>query len=287
MGKKTGIILEGGAMRGIFTAGVMDLFLDKGVEIPNVLAISAGAYAGMNYISGQRGRIIESVIRTLDKEKICGFDVLLKTGDYFNMDLLFDRIQREGAAPFDFEAFKASDKRFITSTINCLTGEPQYFEDFKDFDEFIHITRVANSLPMLARTGWVDGVPMLDGGMYDAIPIAKALEEKWDKIIVVFTREASYRKKNNSDIYNSWPVKLIYHKYKGLLKSIEERPKRYNDSIELLNKMEQEGKVFVIRPEGVTLTNGESDPEVLERYYHVGYDCAAARYDELMAYLND
>lgn len=286
MSQKVGIILEGGAMRGIFTAGVMDLLLDKGVDIPNVLAISAGAYAGMNYISGQRGRILDSVVRPLEKEKICGPDIFFKTGDYFNMELLFDRIPRKDS-PFDFEAFKASNKRFITSTINCNTGEPVYHEEFKDLDEFLHVTRVANSLPLLAKMGYIDGVPMMDGGMYDAIPISKALEEKWDKIIVVFTREASYRKSAKGDIYNSRMVKLIYHKYKGLLKSIEGRPERYNQSIELLNKMEAEGKAFVFRPEGIILSNNESDPKVLEQYYNVGYKCAEARYEELLKFLND
>lgn len=286
MSQRVGIILEGGAMRGIFTAGVMDLLLDKGVNIPNVLAISAGAYAGMNYVSGQRGRVLDAVVKPLGKEKICGPGIFFKTGDYFNMEMLFDRIPRV-ESPFDFDAFKASGKRFITSTINCNTGEPVYYENFKDLDEFLHITRVANSLPLLAKMGYIDGVPMMDGGMYDAIPISKALEEKWDKIIVVFTREASYRKKAGGDIYNSGLVKLLYHKYKGLLKSIEGRPARYNQSIELLNQMEAEGKAFVFRPEGIILTNNESDPKVLEKYYHVGYDIAARRYDELVKFLND
>lgn len=284
MNENTGIILEGGAMRGIFTAGIMDFFLEKNIQIPNVLAVSAGAYAGMNYVSGQKGRIVDSVIKPVENNKLLGPGVFMKTGDFFNMDLLFNKIPRV-LCPFDFEAFKASGKRFITSAIDCVTGEARYFEKFENLDEFLDICRVANSLPLLAKMGYIDGVPMMDGGMADAIPLSKALKEGWDKIIVVFTREASYRKSDHGDVYNSRMVKWIYRKFPGLLRAIDERPKRYNESIENLNEMERQGKAFIFRPEGITLQNNESDPDALMRYYEAGYSQAEARYDELMKYL--
>jgi len=286
MGKKVGIILEGGAMRSIFTAGVMDFFLEKKIDIPNIIAISAGAYAGMNYVSGQKGRVLESVVKPMKQNRILGLPVFLKTGEFFNMDLLFEKIPR-GECPFDFESFKKSDKRFITSTIDCNEGVPKYFDKFNDLDEFLHIIRVANSLPLLAKVGYIDGIPMMDGGMYDAIPLSKAKEENWDKTIVVFTREKEYRKGPNGDIYNSKMVNFLYHKYKGLLEAIKERPQRYNSSIEELEALEKEGKAFVIRPEGVKLTNNESDPEKLTEYYNVGYKTAETRYEELIEFLKD
>ena len=286
MGKKVGIILEGGAMRSIFTAGVIDFFLEKNIDIKNIIAISAGAYAGMNYVSGQKGRVLDSVVKPMGSNRVLGLPVFLKTGEFFNMELLFDKIPKHDS-PFDFEAFKNSGKRFITSTIDCNTGVPKYFDEFKDLDEFLHVIRVANSLPLLAKVGYIDGVPMMDGGMYDAIPLSKAKEEGWDKIIVVFTREKSYRKSADNDIYNSKMVKVLYHKYKGLLQSIDGRPKRYNDSIEELEQMEKEGKAFVIRPEGVKLVNNESDPEKLTAFYNVGYETAKARYAELLSFLKD
>jgi len=285
MDKDTGIILEGGAMRSIFTAGVMDFFLDKNIDIPNVLAVSAGAYAGMNYASGQKGRIIDSVVEPMAHQKMLGPGVFMKTGEFFNMDALFDRIPRVDC-PFDFEAFKASGKRFITSAINCMTGDLCYFEKFDNLDDFLHIIRVANSLPLLANMGYIDGVPMMDGGMADAIPIRRAIEEGWKKIIVVFTREASYRKSEHGDIYNSRMVKWMYRKFPGLLKAIDKRPATYNSSIELLNDMEKRGEAFVIRPTKVKLTNNESNSDTLKEYYRSGYEDAAARYDELMEYLN-
>lgn len=285
MKKKTGIILEGGAMRSIFTAGILDYYLDKKIEIDNVLAVSAGAYAGMNYVSGQRGRILDAIVKPMGDGEIFSVKHFFKTGDFFDMDLLFDRIPKIDA-PFDFEAFINSGKRFITSTINCNTGEAKYFDKFESLDEFLSILRVANSLPLLAKVGKLNGEPMMDGGMADAIPIVKALEEGWEKIIVVVTREASYRK-DGSDIYNSWIVKVLYQKYKGLIKAINGRPEKYNHSIDLIEELQKEGKVFLYRPEKIKLTNSEKDPEVLRHYYQVGYDQAASRHEELMKFLED
>lgn len=282
---KVGILLEGGAMRSIFTAGILDYYLEHNIDIPNVMAISAGAYAGMNYVSGQKGRIIDAVVEPMRTQKMLGPSVFFKTGEFFNMDLLFNKISK-GDCPFDFEAFKNSGKRFITSTIDCNTGESVYFDKFDSLDEFLNIVRVANSLPLLSKVGYLNGTPMMDGGMADAIPIARALKEGWDKLIVVVTRDINYRKSAKGDIYNSKFVKLFYHKYKGLLKAIDVRPGRYNESVDIVNRLADEGRVFLYRPpEGVKLTNNESNPDVLIKYYKVGYDCAAARHDELMEFL--
>ncbi len=280
-----GVVLEGGAMRGVFTAGILDFFLDNDVNIHNVLAVSAGAFVGMNYVSKQRGRIMESVVEPMAHERIMSLGNLIKHGEFWDMDKLFGTIPKE-RAPFDFESFKNSGKRFITSTVNCDTGELVYHDSFKDLDEFLHICRVANSLPLLAKIGYIDGAPMLDGGMADAIPIAKALEENWDKTIVIFTRERDYRKSPKGDIYNSGMVRFLYRKYKGLLKVIDERPSKYNDSIELINRLEDEGKIFVFRPEGIILKNNERDADALKEYHRKGYEIAARRFEELKTFLN-
>ena len=208
--ENAGIILEGGAMRSMFSAGVLDFLLDRGIDIPNVLAVSAGAYAGMNYVSGQKGRVLDAVIKPLEKEKCLGFGTFLKKGTFFDMDLFFDTIPKQ-LVPFDFGAFSQSAKRFITSTVNCLTGEAVYFEEFGDEDIFLKICKAANSLPFIARVTEIGGLPMLDGGMADAIPLGKALEEGWKKIVVVATRNADYRKKQR--YFYLAMLKLVYHKY--------------------------------------------------------------------------
>ena len=127
---------------------------------------------------------------------------------------------------------------------------------------------------------------MLDGGMADAIPIDKALEEKWDKTIVIFTRERDYRKSPKGDIYNSGLVRFLYRKYKGLLRVIDGRPAKYNESIELINRLEDEGKIFVYRPEGIILQNNEHDADVLREYHRKGYEIAERRFEELQKFLN-
>ncbi len=279
-----GVLLEGGAMRNVFTAGIMDLFLEKEIDVRNVLAVSGGAFVGMNYVSGQHGRIMDAVVNPMATERITSGFNLLTGGEYFNMDLLFDEIPKR-RCPFDYEAFVRSGRRFITTTIDCNTGEAKYYDTFKDMDDFLHILRVANSLPLLAKVGHIDGVPMMDGGMADAIPIDYAMNDGWDKVIVILTRERDYRKSPKGDIYNSRWVKVLYHRYKGLIKAIDERPAKYNARLDEIEKLEREGKVFVFRPEGIELKNHEDDVDALNGYYRAGHEMAERRYDELKAWL--
>ncbi|WMC91873.1 patatin-like phospholipase family protein [Kineothrix sp. MB12-C1] len=281
--ENVGIILEGGAMRSVFSAGVLDFFLDNDIQIPNVMAVSAGAYAGMNYVSGQRGRVLKAIIEPMEKEKYFGFSTFLRKGTFFDMDLLFNEIPKT-RAPFDFEAFSASAKRFITSTVNCITGEAVYHQSFEDEDNFLEICRAANSLPFIGKVTDIDGIPMLDGGMADAIPIEKALEEGWDKVVVVVTRNAKYRKKKRY-LYLTM-IRLLYHKYPKFARLVEGRADRYNHSLDLLERMEEEGKAFVLRPsDDVYLVNHEANVDTLRDYYHRGYEMAKEKMDELKEFL--
>ena len=279
-----GIILEGGAMRSMFCAGVLDSFLDNDIHIPNVMAVSAGAYAGMNYVSGQRGRVVEAIIEPMETEKYFGFSTFIKKGTFFDMDLLFDEIPKR-RVPFDFEAFSSSAKRFITSTVNCITGEPVYFEEFSDKDGFLKICRAANSLPFIGKVTEIEGIPMLDGGMADAIPIGKALEEGWKKIIVVVTRNTKYRKKQRH--FYLAMLRLLYHRYPKFVQLVAGRAARYNHSLDVLEHMEKEGKVFVLRPsDDIYLMNNETDVQRLKEYYRHGYEVAEEKKEELKAFLN-
>lgn len=282
MDTKAGIILEGGAMRSVFSAGILDFFLDKGIEIPNVLAISAGAYAGMNYVSGQRGRIVDSVIQPMTEEKCVSFRNYLTKGTFFDMDLLFDEIPRR-RAPFDFDSFFASEKRFITSTINCNTGETLFFEKFKDSEDFLQVCRAANSMPLLAKVARYNDIPMLDGGMGEAIPIQKALEEGWKKIIVILTRDEKYRKRKRH--FYLQVLRLIYHKYPAFLKLVENRSERYNKSLETIMELEKEGHAYIFRPTEITIHNNETNVDRLMKYYQHGYDTAKEQCSKFEAFL--
>lgn len=283
MDNRVGLVLEGGAMRCIFSAGIMDFLLDKGIHIPNVLAVSAGAYTGMNYVSGQRGRCIEAMVEPLREYQYLGMKTFLKKGTFFDMDYLFDVVPK-GKAPFDFQAFKKFDGRFITSIVNLEKGEAVYLEDFETEQQLFHICKAANSMPFIAKVSDIDGMPVLDGGMADAIPIEKALEEGWEKMIVVLTRDDTYRKSEKPGLYMK-ALKMVYGKYPKFIELVRGRAKRYNDSLEKIAQLEKEGRVFVLRPTELTVENSESDVDRLKAYYQHGYDVIMKRYDELCQFL--
>lgn len=283
MDQSAGIILEGGAMRSVFSAGILDRFMEEGIRFPNVLAISASAYAGMNYLSGQKGRMVTALIEPLREYKYMGLGTFLKKGTFFDMDYLFKDVPRL-KSPFDFEAMKKNTSRFITSTVNCLTGELVYHEKFDSQEKLFEICQAANSMPLIAKVTTVDGIPMLDGGVSDAIPIAKAVEEGWKKIVVIFTRDASYRKKPYSIFYRL-ATRLVYHKYPNFRKLIKGRADRYNNALDKVAELEKEGRAFVFRPTAFSIKNGESNVELLMKYYRHGYDMAGERMEELKRFL--
>ena len=279
---KTGIIIEGGAMRSIYAAGILDYFLDQKIEIPNVLAVSAGAYAGMNYVSGQKGRVLEAVIKPLKEYKYLGIGTFFKKGTFFDMEYLFNEVPKK-KAPFDFEAFLNSAKHFLISTTDCITGKCIYHDQFQNQDEFWKICKTANSLPFIAKITSINGVPMLDGGVADAIPVKKALEEGWDKLIVILTRKEDYRKKYRP-LYQFF-VRRVYRKYPELVRVLEERADTYNQSLELVKRLEEEGKALVFRPTRIAVKNQESNVETLFRSYEHGYAQADQRHEEIESFL--
>ena len=285
MDSKVGIILEGGAMRSVFSAGVLDFLLERNIRIPNILAVSAGAYAGMNYVSGQVGRIKKAVIEPLREYKYMGIGTFLKKGTFFDMDYLFDEIPKK-KAPFDFESFRKYNGKFLTSTVNLETAETVYYDHFDDCKSFFDICKGANSLPIIARITRIAGRPMLDGGMADAIPVDKALEEGWQKIIVILTRDSSYRKKEGSTLYTRL-IELIYHRYPKFVKLVNGRGRRYNASLDKILELEKEGKAFVIRPTRITVGNNESNVDKLLSYYQHGYDTISEKYEKLMKFLKE
>ncbi len=282
MKETTGILLEGGALRSVFTAGVLDYFMDENFYVPNVVALSASAYAGMNYVAKQRGRTAQVNIESLRTEKYLGLKTLLKTGELFDMELLFDRYPN-GDYPFDYDTFMHSDQRFIMSTVNCNTGLPIYYDHFEDGKRLMQIARASNSLPFLSRVVDVDGVPMLDGGMYDAIPINKTLDEGIEKIIVVLTRLENYRKVPRH-IYMLF-LRMIYRRFPQFVKMVADRPGRYNEALDVIQQLEREGRAFVIRPQVKPVRNNETNPDKLMAFYRHGYECAQKCFADLQKFL--
>ena len=280
--KQMGIMIEGGALRSVFAAGVLDFFMEKDIEVPNVLAVSAGAYAGMNYVSGQKGRAVEAVIKPLEKEKYMGPATFFRKGTLFDMDYLFDVVPKK-LAPFDFDAFTDSAKRFIVNTTDCITGKSVYHEDFDSEEQFWKICRAANSLPFISRISRIDDIPMLDGGMADALPIAKALEEGWEKILVILTRKSDYRKKYRH--FYMLMIRLLYRRYPAFVRTVAGRAKKYNQCLKEIEEMEKQGKALVLRPSKLAVGNNESNVEVLMDYYRHGYEEARGREEEICRFL--
>lgn len=184
---RSGLVLEGGGMRGVFTCGVLDNFMDRGIRFPYTIGVSAGACNGLSYMSGQRGRAKYSNIDLLEKYNYIGLKYLLKKRNIMDFDLLFREFP-EHILPYDYDAYFSSPERFVMVTTNCLTGEANYFEEKQDKERVIDIVRASSSLPFVCPIVYVDNVPMLDGGIVDSIPLMHARKDGYTRNVVVLTK---------------------------------------------------------------------------------------------------
>lgn len=280
--RKKGLILEGGGLRGIFTAGVLDFFLEKNIEFDNCIAVSAGACHASSYLSKQHGRAKRVSVDYLKNKNYASFYNLFKTGDFFGADFVYNKIPNE-LDPIDNETFKKNPVKFEAVITNCETGNAEY-KEIKDFDIDTIYIRASSSLPFLSKIVEIDGNKYLDGGISDSIPLKKSFENKNEKHVVVLTRPKNYRKKSSISKYFA---KLFYSKYNNFIKQMETRGSRYNEVLEEINKLENEGKIFVIRPqEDLDLGRIEKNKKKLEKVYKIGYNQAKKQYEELVNYLN-
>ncbi len=266
------LVLEGGGMRGVFTCGVLDYFMDNNIYFPYTIGVSAGACNGLSFMSRQRGRAKYSNIDLLDKYNYIGLKHLLKKRNIMDFDLLFHEFP-EHILPYDYDAYFASPGRYVMVTTNCLTGKANYFEEKKDRNRVIDIVRASSSLPFVCPIVYVDGIPMLDGGIVDSIPLQRAIDDGYSqKNIVVLTRNRGYRKESK-DIKIP---KLIYRKYPKLREALNMRSAIYNSQLDMVERMEDEGLITVIRPiNPVTVDRIERDIHKLTAFYEEGYVCAA------------
>lgn len=266
----TALILEGGGLRGVFTCGVLDCFMDKGIRFPFTVGVSAGACNGLSYMSGQRGRAKSSNIDLMDKHHYVGFKYLLTQGCIMDYKLLFEDFP-EKIIPYDYEAYFANTDRFVMVTTNCLTGKAEYFEEKTDSKRLMDIVRASSSLPYVAKITYVDGMPMLDGGIADPIPVEYAQSQGYERMVVVLTRNKGYRK-NEKQL----PVpKFIYRKYPELRKTLSSRNAKYNRTMEMIERLEDEGRMTVIRPvHPIEVDRMEKDTDKLRSLYQEGYELA-------------
>lgn len=265
-----GLVLEGGGRRGVFTCGVLDYFLDKEIEFPYVIGVSAGACNGLSYLSKQRGRAKKTNIDLFDEYHYMGWKYLIRNKNFFDFDFLFHDIPNK-ILPYDYDTYFNSKQRFEMVTTNCLTGEACYLEDKKDPDRVIAITKASSSLPILSPIVYVDDIPMLDGGVVDSIPLERAQSQGYKKNVVVLTRNKGYRKKGKEMKLPSF----IYKKYPAMRRALEVRGALYNYQLDLVERLEAEGRIFVIRPERpIEVDRLEKDIPKLEALYQEGYELA-------------
>lgn len=269
----TGLVLEGGGMRCAFTAGVLDFFMDNQIWFPYTIGVSAGASNGISYLSRQRGRSRYSYVDLMKEYKYVGLLPMLRGKGVIDMDFLFNAFP-EKYYPFDFKKYFDVRERFVVVASNCLTGKAEYFEEKSDEKRLVSIVRASCSLPVMCPLTYVDGVPMVDGGVCDSIPVCKSMLDGNRKNIVVLTRNKGYRKKNK-DFYLPG---FVYKKYPELRQQLQLRYKSYNEQIEYVESLEQNKDVIVIRPlQKLNVTRTERSVSKLAALYTEGYESAKTK----------
>ena len=267
---KTGLVLEGGGMRGVFTCGVLDYLMDNKIRFPYTVGVSAGACNGLSYMSHQRGRGKYSNIDLLAKYKYIGIRPLIKHRMLIDQTLLFHRFP-DRILPYNYKAYAENPNRFEMVTTDCFTGRACYWEEKYDEGRIIDIVKASSSLPYACPIIPVDGRPMLDGGIVDSIPMLRAFEQGCEKCVVVLTRNRGYRK----SVGKVYVPKFIYKEYPRLRVALRNRNKLYNAQLELVERLEDEGKIVVIRPEQpIVVGRMETNVKKLTDLYNQGYACA-------------
>ena len=270
MKKHIGLVLEGGGMRGVFTCGVLDWLLDRHIDFPYTVAVSAGACNGLSYMSRQRGRAKYSNIDMLEQYKYIGLKYLWTQHSILDQELLYEEFPQR-LVPYDFEAYKANPGVFEMVTTNCLTGLPNYLSEKNDPRRLVRIAKASSSLPYVCPVVIVDRMPMLDGGIVDSIPVGRAMEMGYARNVVVLTRNKGYRK-TSRDIRIP---RFIYRRFPNLREVLSHRCECYNRQLEMVERLEDEGKILVVRPvDEVKVDRLEGNVDKLRALYEEGYACA-------------
>lgn len=278
----TALILEGGGNRGVFTSGVLDCLMEHQIKFPYVAGVSAGACNAVDYVSWQPGRTKKCMILEDKENRYISLGQTIRNKSLFDMDMIFDRFPKE-IFPFDFDTFFQSDIRCQLVVTDCLTGKARYMEEKRDAERLMRICRASSSIPAACPMVVLDGRPYLDGGVSDSIPLFHAMKLGYKKDVVVLTRNLGYRKTKpgkSAAFYSA-----AFKKYPNLTRSLLNRYKVYNRTLDLVEKWEREGHIFVIRPVSKPISRTEQSKEALTAFYQEGYSLMEERLDELWTYL--
>lgn len=279
-----GLVLEGGGMRATYTAGVLDAFLDRGITFDCVFGVSAGANAGSDYVAGQRERNHRVFVDFATDRRYAGWRNLLLERSWFGMRFLFKTLPDE-LAPFDYEGFRSSPQALTVGVTDCRTGEPTYYRqhdhDPRWFVGTVH--RASCSLPVLSPPVTVEGRPCCDGGVGDPIPLERSIAAGNQRNVVVLTRNAGYRMPTK---LQSRVVDALLWRYPAVRRALRDRPARYNACLDLIERLERDGSVFVIRPEKPLVVGRlDRDPAHLEELYRQGHREAIEHAEQLIRWI--
>ena len=282
--KKNGLVLEGGAYRGMFTCGVLDVMMENDVQVNGIVGVSAGAAFGVNYCSGQIGRALRYNQRFANDKRYGGIHSLLTTGDLYNAEFCYHVVPLKYDV-FDYEKFLASPVDFHLVCTDVDTGEPVYhlLRD-NDIHEALEWIRASASMPMVSNVVEVGGYRLLDGGMSDSIPLQYFQSEGYEKNIVVLTQPKGYEKK----LTKMMPLmKLLLRKYPKMVEVMRRRHEMYNAQLAYVAEQEKAGNIFVIRPaEKLEIGHTCHDPELMARTHQLGREQATANLSAMKDFLN-
>ena len=279
---KTGLVLEGGAMRGMFTAGVLDVFMEQGLEFGGAVGVSAGATFGCNIKSRQAGRSIRYNLRFAKDWRYCSLRSLITTGDLYGAEFCYDTIPFE-LDPFDAETYAANPMPFYVVATDMETGKPVYFDSRTGDREDLKWFRGSASMPLVSRTVEVDGRKLLDGGISDSIPLRFMQNRGFSNNVVVLTQPEGYVKKDSA--LGRWTARSLKD-YPNARRALLNRPHHYNLELRYVKKCEEEGTALVIRPpEKLPVSRISHDPEKLKETYEIGRAEAERRLSEVRHYL--
>ncbi len=280
MAQKTALVLEGGAMRGLYSAGVLDVFMKNDINADVVYGVSAGALFGLNFKSRQIGRALRYNLKYAKEKNYMGLYSLITTGNVMNEDFCFRKLVYE-LDKLDFETYKSNPVDFYAVVTNLQTGKPEYIK-IDDAKEGMEYFRASGSMPFVSKPVEVNGNLYLDGAIADAVPVKKALEGDFEKIIVVLTRPIGYNRKKKS----LFPNKLFYGKYPNLIETMNNSYKKYNETMDLIEKYEAENRIIVLRPsELVKVKRVEKDTNKLQKIYDLGVLDCTRKLDAIKEYL--
>ena len=279
---KTGLVLEGGGMRGMFTCGILDVLMEKRIYLDGMVGVSAGIAFGCNYKSRQPGRALRYNVRFSRDKRYSGIGSLLKTGNYYNAYFAYKLVPTHYDV-FDYNVFDDSPMECYAVCFDVKTGEGVYHRLTHVDSEFFEWIRASASMPVVAQPVAVGGRLLLDGGLADSIPLEFMMNKGYERNVVILTREEGFRKTAEHGL---WLMKPLLRKYPKVIEALKHRPAQYNQQLQLVREQERKGNAFVFRPlKPLNVSRTTHDAAEMNRVYQLGRELALQRLDELKQFL--